>query len=92
VLIAMDDFKELTVEIVDRKKKTSLLFRDHGHQEAIRSSYALVRPRDGKLNPGLTRDYVWQTGDLFLRTREALEQNRIMTIESGDVPSVAAAG
>lgn len=90
VLIAMDDFKELTVEIVDRKRKTSLLFRDHGHQEAIMGSYALVRPRDGKLNPGLTREYVWQTGDLFLRTREALEQNRILTIESGDVPSVAA--
>ena len=92
VLMAMDDFKELTVEIVDRKHKTSLLFRDHGHQEAIRSSYALVRPRDGRLHPGVTRQYVWQTGDLFLRTREALEQNRIMTIENGDVPSVAAAG
>lgn len=92
VLIAMDDFKDLTVEIVDRKHKTSLLFRDHGHQEAIRSSYALVRPRDGQLHPGVTRQYVWQTGDLFLRTREALEQNRIMTIENGDVPSVAAAG
>ncbi len=92
VLIAMDDFKDLTVEIVDRKRRTSLLFRDHGHQEAIRSSYALVRPRDGYLNPGAAREYVWQTGDLFLRTREALDQNRIMTIESGDVPSVAAAG
>lgn len=92
VLIAMDDFKDLTVEIVDRKHKTSLLFRDHGHQEAIRSSYALVRPREGQLQPGVTREYVWQTGDLFLRTREALEQNRILTIESGEVPSVAAAG
>jgi hypothetical protein len=51
-----------------------------------------VRPRDGYLNPGAAREYVWQTGDLFLRTREALDQNRIMTIESGDVPSVAAAG
>jgi predicted dehydrogenase len=90
VLIAMDDFKTLTVEIVDRKKTTSLLFRDHGHQEAIRSSYALVRPRHGKLNPGLTREYVWQTGDLFLRTRESLEQERILTIESGAIPNVAA--
>lgn len=85
VLIAMDDFKELTVEVADRKRRTSLLFRDHGHQEAIRSSYALVRPRDGRLNPGVTRDYVWQTGDLFLRTKDALEQNRVLTIESGAV-------
>lgn len=85
VLIAMDDFKELTVEIADRKHRTSLLFRDHGHQEAIRSSYALVRPRNGQLHPGVTREYVWQTGDLFLRTKDALEQNRVLTIESGAV-------
>jgi predicted dehydrogenase len=85
VLMAMDDFKELTVEVADRKRRTSLLFRDHGHQEAIRSSYALVRPREGRLNPGVKRDYVWQTGDLFLRTKDALEQNRVLTIESGSV-------
>lgn len=85
VLIAMDDFKDLTVEIADRKRRTSLLFRDHGHQEAIRSSYALVRPRDGARNRGASREYVWQTGDLFLRTKDALEQNRVLTIESGAV-------
>jgi hypothetical protein len=89
-LIAMDDFKELTIEIVDRKIRRSLTFRDHGHQEAIRSSYALVRERDGVLNPGLTRDYVWQTGDLFLRTKAALDKNRPMVIESGTVRPVAA--
>jgi len=83
VLIAMDDFKELTVEIIDRKHVTSLLFRDHGHQEAIRASYQLVRKRDGTLNPGASAEYVWQTGELFLRTRDALEQNRVLVIESG---------
>lgn len=82
VLLAMEDFKSLTVEVVERKKHTSLVFRDHGHQEAIRASYAMVRPRDGQLDPGVTREYVWQTGDLFLRTKEALEQNRVLTIEA----------
>jgi predicted dehydrogenase len=86
VLIAMDDFKDL--EVVDRKEKLSLLFRDHGHREAIRSSYALVRSRQGRTNPGLTPEYVWQTGDLFLRTREALERNQILRIETGDIPAV----
>jgi predicted dehydrogenase len=92
VLIALDDFKDLTIEIVEQKHRMSLLFRDHGHQEAIRSSYALVRPRDGRINPGVTPDYVWQTGELMLKTREALEQNRTLTIESGDVRGVAIGG
>ncbi|HKR66328.1 MAG TPA: Gfo/Idh/MocA family oxidoreductase [Thermoanaerobaculia bacterium] len=79
VLISMDDFKELTIEEVDRKHRTKQLFRDHGHERAIRASYELVRGG----NRGVTREYVWQTGDLFLRTKDALEQNRVMTIESG---------
>ncbi len=91
-LISMDDFKDLTIQVIDRTHRTSLLFRDHGHDEAIRSSYALVRPRDGQLHPGVTREYVWQTGDLFLRTKDALDQNRIMTIESGAVPRTAGGG
>jgi predicted dehydrogenase len=87
VLIAMDDFKDLTIEVVDHKEKTSLLFRDHGHRQAINSSYGLVRPRGGRLNPGVTPEYVWQTGDLFLRTRAALEHNQILRIENGEIPA-----
>jgi predicted dehydrogenase len=82
VLISMDDFKELTVEVVDRKHRTSQLFRDHGHEHAIRTSYELVCGD----NPGVTREYVWQTGDLFLRTKSALEQNQVLVIESGEPP------
>jgi predicted dehydrogenase len=80
VLIAMDDFKELTVEVVDRKQRTSHLFRDHGHQEAIRASYSLVRGN----HPGVTAEYLWQTGDLFLRTKEALDRNEVLVIRSGE--------
>lgn len=79
VLISMDDFKDLVVENLDRKQRTSQFFRDHGHERAIRASYELVRGN----NPGAPRDYVWQTGDLFLRTKDALEQNRVLVIESG---------
>jgi predicted dehydrogenase len=82
VLISMDDFKTLTVEVVDKKHQISPFFRDHGHQEAIRSSYELTRGR-----AGVTRDYVWQTGDLFLKTKDALEQSRVLVIESGE-PSI----
>jgi predicted dehydrogenase len=83
VLISMDDFQTLTIDCVDRKHRTSLRYRDHGHDGAIRNSYALVRGD----NAGVSAHYVWQTGDLFLRTREALEQNRTLTIESGRAPS-----
>ena len=89
VLISMDDFKDLKVEVIDRKHEIHQFFRDHGHQEAIRTSYTLVRKRDGKLDPGVTTEYVWQTGDLFLRTKEALEQDRPLTIEHGRLPSAA---
>jgi hypothetical protein len=89
VLISMDDFKDLKVEVIDRKHEIHQFFRDHGHQEAIRTGYTLVRKRDGKLDPGVTTEYVWQTGDLFLRTKEALEQDRVLTIEHGRLPSAA---
>lgn len=78
VLISMEDFKDLTVEVVDRKHRISQRLRDHGHENAIRTSYALTRD-----NPGVSLDYVWQTGDLFLRTKDALEQNTVLVIESG---------
>jgi predicted dehydrogenase len=81
VLIAMDDFQTMTVEIVDRKRRTSLRRRDHGHEEAIRASYALVRGGSA----GASVQYVWQTGDLFLTTKDALDQNRALTIASGEV-------
>lgn len=81
VLVSMDDFQDLTIEIVDRKERTSLRHRDHGHEEAIRASYSLVRGGGA----GASVRYVWQTGDLFLTTKDALDQNRVLTIASGDV-------
>lgn len=81
VLIAMEDFKHLQVEVVDRKKRISLLWRDHGHQQTIRDSYAMVRSR-GRLNPGVSAQYVFETGELFLKTKEALENRAIIRLHS----------
>lgn len=78
VLITMDDFKDLTVEIVEKKHKTSLLFRDHGHEEAIRRSYELVRPIGRSTAAPV--EYVWETGNLFLTTKEALDSNQMLSI------------
>jgi len=72
VLITMDDFKDLLVDIVDKKSKFTHFFRDHGHESHIKRSYEMVRS-NGKLNSCCSIDYVWETGELFLKTKEALE-------------------
>jgi predicted dehydrogenase len=80
VLISMDDFKDLVVEVVHRKHVTSPLFRDHGHEDNIRNSYEMVRERGHGLKPGCAINYVWETAQLFLKTREALEEDKIITL------------
>lgn len=76
VLISMDDFKKLVIENIDKKTVYSPLFRDHGHEINITNSYEVAA---GK-SPQVDMKYVWETGELFLKTREALEQNSKMTI------------
>ncbi len=84
VLIAMDDFKDLTIEVVDKKRKVSPLFRDHGHELNIKNSYEMVRPVSGNSQEGCSLDYVWETAELFIKTREALELNEIVTVQAFD--------
>jgi predicted dehydrogenase len=82
VLISMDDFKNLTVENVEKKYKLSPMFRDHGHELNIKNSYGMVRSSNGKLWDGCSVDYVWETGMLFLKTREALEKNKQIILQA----------
>ncbi len=81
VLISMDDFKELVVEVVDKKTRIAPFFRDHGHELNIRRSYEMVRPTPGGVDRSCCIGYVWETGNLFLKTRKALEANTPITIE-----------
>jgi predicted dehydrogenase len=74
VLISMDDFQKLVVEVADVKHTLTLMHRDHGHEVSIKNSYQMLG-RTGEASPGCSVSYVWETGDLFLKTREALEQN-----------------
>jgi predicted dehydrogenase len=80
-LISMDDFKHLVVEIVDKKHVISVPYRAHGHEEAIRRSYRMARP-NGESNPGCDISYVWGTGQLFLKTKEALDKNEPISVEA----------
>ena len=84
VLISMDDFKDLTVESGAEKQKFSPIFRDHGHELNIKRSYEMVRPRASISQPGCSNEYVWETGNLFLKTREALEKKKQIVIHSFD--------
>ncbi|HSR67778.1 MAG TPA: Gfo/Idh/MocA family oxidoreductase [Acidobacteriota bacterium] len=77
VLVSMDDFKTLTIEIGERKLNRSGLFRDHGHESRILASYRMVRGD----NEGEDVAYIWETGLLFLETREALETQQSRQIE-----------
>jgi hypothetical protein len=77
----MDDFSELTVETVHRKERRKSRFRDHGHEAAVCRSYQMVRPGGGA-SSAATRSYVWETGELFLATKEALDRNSTICIRS----------
>jgi predicted dehydrogenase len=91
VLISMDDFKDLTVEVVQRKHRPFQRFRNHGHEECIKLSYEMVCRGGGKENPGCSLKYVWETGDLFLKTRKALEENQQVVVQPFDESRLAAA-
>ncbi len=84
VLISMDDFRHLVVEVVDRKRNHSSRLRDHGHHAAICQSYAMSRPKGNAPHSGCSVDYVWETGDLFLKTRQALERNTQIVVQPFD--------
>jgi predicted dehydrogenase len=81
-LISLDDFNRLVIEVVDKKRIYTTWFRDHGHEENILNSYGMTAA-GGRMFEGCHPEYVWETGLLFLKTREALEGNRLVTIEKG---------
>lgn len=81
VLIAMDDFKTLTLETVADKEQVTLPFRDHGHESNILRSYRMIE--DPAFSP-CPLDYVWETGELFLATKQALERRVPVTLAGFD--------
>jgi predicted dehydrogenase len=81
VLIAMDDFRTLEVHVLDQRRRIRKRHRDHGHERMICESYELGRRSHAR---GCTSAYVWETGQLVLNTRKALEQSRPITVEAFD--------
>lgn len=84
VLISMDDFKELYIEVIQKKHHPFQIYREHGHEECIKRGYGMVRPFKKCDNPGYSVRYVWETGDLFLKTKKALEVNSRIVVNGFD--------
>jgi predicted dehydrogenase len=78
-LIAMDDFQSLRIDIVDKKTQVKLRNRDHGHAASIKHSYESSRDRSAA---GCSMAEIWETGTLFLLTKEALETDRVLAMDS----------
>jgi predicted dehydrogenase len=81
-LIAMEDFHRLVVEVEDDKRVIAPFFRDHGHDANMRESYEMVRPT-AESEPACDVSYVWETGILFLKTKEALDKGEVVSIHRG---------
>jgi predicted dehydrogenase len=78
-LVAMEDFKRLTVDVGPDKMVWTLPSRDHGHERSIVGSY--LSAADPKTS-GCAISYVWEAGQLFLRTKEALESSRQISMQA----------
>jgi predicted dehydrogenase len=88
-LICLDDFKRLTIHTLEKRRVFTPLFRDHGQEANIKRSYEMVRPRAECPQPGCSTEYLWETGHLFLKTREALEQNKKIVLHAFERSQVA---
>lgn len=74
ILLALEDFKSVVIEKREVRTRKSLRYRDHGHENRITTSYEMSRP--GSTTMSCTAQYVWETADLFLATKQALEEEK----------------
>ena len=81
-LIAFDDFHRLQIEVGASKRVITPFIRDHGHDANMRGTYAMVRPK-GQTKPGSDVGYIWETGMLMLKTKEALDKGEVTRVERG---------
>ena len=80
VLVTLDDFQRLTVEVGERKRRYRNLFRDHGHETNILAAYQNSTqhlPYDRRARCAHLANTAW----LFLKTKEALETHHEIVLE-----------
>lgn len=74
ILMSLMDFEKLTIKNFHKVKTIRPLYRDHGHEGAIVRSYESM-----KSGTGLTIRQVWESANLMLRTKEAVENEATVT-------------
>lgn len=80
VLANLTDFGSLAVDVVERKSKFKLRFRDHGHQTNILNSRLMVETGGAGEDPA----YVVATASLFLAVREAIDSGEKIELNHND--------
>lgn len=80
VLANLTDFGSLAVDVVERKRKVTSLFRDHGHGTNIVDS--LLKVETG--GPGEDPVYIAATASLFLAVREAIDSGEKIELSLND--------
>ncbi len=78
VICHLDDFQYGTIENVSRRRTIRGRVRDHGHREAIIGSYSAASDSSAGAPPDVS--YIWETGELFVRTKQALEEDRVVEV------------
>ena len=84
-LLVMDDFKRLRVDVVDTTSAVRHLVRDHGHARSILASHRML----GDPSLAESPEYVWETGELFLKIKESLETRGTLSIDGPRIPTTA---
>ncbi|MBW3538871.1 MAG: Gfo/Idh/MocA family oxidoreductase [Planctomycetes bacterium] len=79
VLAALDDFHSLVIERGPKRHRHRLIFRDHGHRDNIVAAFRNAT-NDGPYDRAARLFHTVNTAWLFLKTREALESDRELTI------------
>jgi predicted dehydrogenase len=82
-LIAMDDYRRMTIDVRDDKRRWWNWYRDHGHRDNILGAYRSVVGNE-PYDRAARRRYVANTAWLFLKTKEALESGKEVTVHPFD--------
>ena len=77
ILLELKDFQKLRIDNREKVSHYHLSSRDHGHELAVLNSCKLVK------EPSVAESiaYIWNTGYLAIKTKEALDKNEILVIE-----------
>ncbi len=78
-LAVLDDFADLTVEVISRKRRYRNRHRDHGHRDNILAAYQ-ASILGGPYDRQARFDHMKNTAHLFLQTKRALEINQRVTV------------